>query len=145
MIFYRGAFRGRPYVRIQQIRRDDWIPSPDGAHTQQTARTLGPYELHDFFLYRFMRFGDVPARLLFLAEQAFADRYTREELLSVLRTFLRRFFAQQFKRNCMPDGPAIGSISLSPRGAWRMPSDASADLWLREVEEMERTMKRGEK
>lgn len=119
-------------------------PSPDGSHTQQTEHTLGPYELHDFFLYRFMRFGDVPARLLFLAEQAFADRYTREELLSVLRTFLRRFFAQQFKRNCMPDGPAIGSISLSPRGAWRMPSDASADLWLREVEEMERTMKEGE-
>lgn len=119
-------------------------PSPDGAHTQQTEHTLGPYELHDFFLYRFMRFGDVPARLLFLAEQAFAGRYTREELLSVLRTFLRRFFAQQFKRNCMPDGPAIGSISLSPRGGWTMPSDASADLWLREVEEMERTMKRGE-
>lgn len=120
-------------------------PSPDGSHTQQTEHTLGPYELHDFFLYRFMRFGDSPRRLLFLAEQAFADRYTREELLSVLHTFLRRFFAQQFKRNCMPDGPAIGSISLSPRGAWRMPSDASADLWLREVEELERTMKRGEK
>ena len=118
-------------------------PSPDGAHTQQTEHTLGPYELHDFFLYRFMRFGDAPARLLFLAEQAFADRYTREELLSVLRTFLRRFFAQQFKRNCMPDGPAIGSISLSPRGGWTMPSDASADLWLREVEELERTMKEG--
>ena len=119
-------------------------PSPDGSHTQQTEHTLGPYELHDFFLYRFMRFGDSPRRLLFLAEQAFADRYTREELLSVLRTFLRRFFAQQFKRNCMPDGPAIGSISLSPRGAWQMPSDASADLWLREVEEMERTPSGGE-
>ena len=119
-------------------------PSPDGSHTQQTEHTLGPYELHDFFLYRFMRFGDVPARLLFLAEQAFAGRYTREELLSVLRTFLRRFFAQQFKRNCMPDGPAIGSISLSPRGAWRMPSDASADLWLREVEELERSPSGGE-
>ena len=120
-------------------------PSPDGSHTQQTEHTLGPYELHDFFLYRFMRFGDVPARLLFLAEQAFAGRYTREELLSVLRTFLRRFFAQQFKRNCMPDGPAIGSISLSPRGAWQMPSDASSTLWLRAVEEMEKAMKEGEK
>lgn len=111
-------------------------PSPDGTHTQQTERTLGPYELHDFFLYRFMRFGEPPKRMLFLAEQAFGDRYTREELLSVLRTFLRRFFAQQFKRNCMPDGPAVGSVGLSPRGAWAMPSDASADLWLREVEEM---------
>lgn len=120
-------------------------PSPDGSHTQQTEHTLGPYELHDFFLYRFMRFGDAPARLLFLAEQAFAGRYTREELLSVLRTFFRRFFAQQFKRNCMPDGPAIGSISLSPRGAWRMPSDASADLWLREVEEMVKRETKSEK
>ena len=120
-------------------------PSPDGAHTQQTEHTLGPYELHDFFLYRFMRFGDSPRRLLFLAEQAFGGRYTREELLGVLRTFLRRFFAQQFKRNCMPDGPAIGSISLSPRGAWRMPSDASADLWLREVEELVKRETKSEK
>ncbi len=120
-------------------------PSPDGAHTQQTERTLGPYELHDFFLYRFMRFGDAPRRMLFLAEQAFGGRYTRVELLGVLRTFLRRFFAQQFKRNCMPDGPAIGSISLSPRGAWRMPSDASADLWLREVEEMVKQETKNEK
>ena len=120
-------------------------PSPDGAHTQQTEHTLGPYELHDFFLYRFMRFGDVPTRLLFLAEQAFAGRYTREELLSVLRTFLRRFFAQQFKRNCMPDGPTIGSISLSPRGGWTMPSDASADLWLREVEELVKQETKSEK
>ena len=120
-------------------------PAPDSAHTQQTERTLGPYELHDFFLYRFMRFGDSPRRLLFLAEQAFAGRYTREELLAVLRTFLRRFFAQQFKRNCMPDGPAIGSISLSPRGAWRMPSDASADLWLREVEELVKRETKSEK
>ena len=120
-------------------------PSPDGAHTQQTERTLGPYELHDFFLYRFMRFGDAPRRMLFLAEQAFGGRYTRVELLGVLRTFLRRFFAQQFKRNCMPDGPAIGSISLSPRGAWQMPSDASSALWLRAVEEMEKAMKEGEK
>ena len=120
-------------------------PSPDGAHTQQTERTLGPYELHDFFLYRFMRFGDAPRRMLFLAEQAFGGRYTRVELLGVLRTFLRRFFAQQFKRNCMPDGPAIGSISLSPRGAWQMPSDASSALWLCAVEEMERAIKEGEK
>ena len=120
-------------------------PAPDGSHTQQTEHTLGPYELHDFFLYRFMRFGDSPRRLLFLAEQAFAGRYTREELLAVLRTFLRRFFAQQFKRNCMPDGPAIGSISLSPRGAWTMPSDVSADLWLREVEELVKRETKSEK
>jgi NAD+ synthase (glutamine-hydrolysing) len=86
--------------------------------------------LHDFFLYHFLRFGSTPEKICYLAQIAFARRYSRETIRKWLHTFLRRFFAQQFKRSCLPDGPKVGSISLSPRGDWRMPSDASAALWL---------------
>jgi NAD+ synthase (glutamine-hydrolysing) len=92
---------------------------------------IGPYELLDFFLFHFLRYGSPPEKILFLAEQAkFHREYTPVELRQWLRLFLTRFFANQFKRSCLPDGPKVGSISLSPRGDWRMPSDAQAALWI---------------
>ena len=108
----------------------------EGNIAQKTEELVGPYELHDFFLYNFVRAGFRPAKIAFLAEQAFAGSYDRETIVKWLRVFFRRFFAQQFKRSAMPDGPKVGSVSLSPRGDWRMPSDASAALWLRELEEL---------
>ena len=106
----------------------------EGKIAQKTEDLVGSYELHDFFLYHFLRTGAGPAKILFLAEQAFAGRYDRATILCWLRTFIRRFFAQQFKRSAMPDGPKVGSTALSPRGDWRMPSDASAAMWLKELE-----------
>ncbi|MBR2113529.1 MAG: NAD(+) synthase [Prevotella sp.] len=103
---------------------------------QKTEDLVGPYELHDFFLYYMLRFGFSPAKIMLMAEKAFADNYDRETIKKWLTTFCRRFFAQQFKRSCLPDGPKVGSISLSPRGDWRMPSDASSALWLHECEEL---------
>ena len=108
----------------------------EGNIAQKTEDLVGPYELHDFFLYNFVRAGFRPAKIAFRAEQAFAGSYDRETIVKWLRVFFRRFFAQQFKRSAMPDGPKVGSVSLSPRGDWRMPSDASAALWLRELEEL---------
>ncbi|MDR2388813.1 MAG: NAD(+) synthase [Tannerellaceae bacterium] len=105
-------------------------PDRDDTIRQRTEDLVGPYELHDFFLYHFLRFGSTPEKMLYLAQKAFAHRYSREVLRKWLRIFLERFFAQQFKRSCLPDGPKVGSISLSPRGDWRMPSDASPALWL---------------
>ena len=102
----------------------------DGNIAQKTEDLVGPYELHDFFLYHFLRFGSTPEKICYLAEQAFEGRYDKETIKKWLHTFFRRFFNQQFKRNCLPDGPKVGSISLSPRGDWRMPSDASSSLWL---------------
>ena len=98
----------------------------NGDIAQKTENIVGPYELHDFFLYYMVRFGFSPAKIFFLAKNAFADTYTDEVIEKWLKTFLRRFFAQQFKRSCIPDGPKVGSINLSPRGDWRMPSDAIA-------------------
>jgi NAD+ synthase (glutamine-hydrolysing) len=106
----------------------------DGKIAQRTEHLVGPYELHDFFLYRMLRYGDTPKRILFMAEQAFASIYPATEILKWLKVFYKRFFAQQFKRSCMPDGPKVGSINLSPRGDWRMPSDAVAAIWLNELE-----------
>ena len=103
---------------------------------QKTEDLVGPYELHDFFLYYFMRFGFRPAKIFLLAQQAFGDKYNRETIQKWLKTFCRRFFSQQFKRSCLPDGPKFGSISLSPRGDWRMPSDACSALWLKECDEL---------
>ncbi len=103
---------------------------------QKTEDLVGPYELHDFFLYYFLRFGFRPAKIFLLAKQAFGDKYDRDIILKWLKTFCRRFFSQQFKRSCLPDGPKVGSISLSPRGDWRMPSDASSALWLKECDEL---------
>ena len=106
----------------------------DGSIRQKTEDIIGPYEVHDFFLYHFLKYGAPPAKMLFLAEHAFAGVFSKEQLAMWLKTFLRRFFSQQFKRSCMPDGPKVGSISLSPRGDWRMPSDASAALWFESLE-----------
>jgi NAD+ synthase (glutamine-hydrolysing) len=110
-------------------------PGTDGAIAQRTEEILGPYELHDFFLHGLVRLGAGPRKLLFLAEHAFEGRYGREELRRVLRTFITRFFANQFKRSALPDGPKVGSVSLSPRGDWRMPSDARPDAWLKALDE----------
>ncbi len=105
-----------------------------GNIAQKTEDLVGPYELHDFFLYYMMRYGFSPTKIMLLAEQAFGKSYDRETIKKWLTTFCRRFFNQQFKRSCLPDGPKVGSISLSPRGDWRMPSDASSALWLQECE-----------
>lgn len=105
-------------------------PDKEGNIQQKTEEELGPYEVHDFFLYHFLRFRTQPKKLLFMARRAFADTYTDEQLTRWLKLFLRRFFANQFKRSCLPDGPKVGSVSLSPRGDWRMPSDADCTDWM---------------
>ena len=109
-----------------------------GEIAQKTEDLVGPYELHDFLLYHFIRRGASPRKLLFLAEQAFAGRYSREVILHWMEVFFRRFFSQQFKRSALPDGPKVGSVSLSPRGDWRMPSDASAAVWMTEIETLKK-------
>ena len=108
----------------------------EGNIKQKTEDLVGPYELHDFFLYYFMRFGFRPTKIFLLAQTAFGNAYDRETIKHWLTTFCRRFFSQQFKRSCLPDGPKVGSISLSPRGDWRMPSDACCALWLKECNEL---------
>jgi len=106
------------------------LPATAGEISQKTEDIIGPYELHDFFLYHFIKYGATPDKILYLARHAFHAVYSDELIHKTLNTFIRRFFAQQFKRNCMPDGPKAGSISLSPRGDWRMPSEATAKEWL---------------
>lgn len=109
-------------------------PDKDGKIAQKTEAAIGPYELHDFFLYCVLRMGACPQKILFLAEKAFEGQYSRETIGKWLKLFYRRFFTQQFKRSCMPDGPKVGSVSLSPRGDWRMPSDADSTAWLEKFE-----------
>ena len=109
-------------------------PSQTGQISQKTEDVLGPYEVHDFFLFYMQSWGAGPAKLLFLARQAFKGQYSPEQLKKWLVVFFKRFFSQQFKRSCMPDGPKVGTVSLSPRGDWKMPSDASVELWLAELE-----------
>ena len=106
----------------------------DGSIAQKTEDLVGPYELHDFFLYYFLRFGFPPRKVYRLAKYAFSGEYDGDTIKKWLRVFVRRFFSQQFKRSCVPDGPKIGSVSLSPRGDWRMPSDAVAALWIEQAE-----------
>ena len=103
---------------------------------QKTEDLVGPYELHDFFLYHFMRSRFRPSKIFYLATKAFGGSYDEETIKKWMKTFFRRFFSQQFKRSCLPDGPKVGSIALSPRGDWRMPSDASAALWLKECDDL---------
>ncbi len=105
----------------------------NGDIAQKTEEFVGPYELHDFFLYNFVREGYSPAKILFLAEIAFRGDYDTFIINRWLKVFVKRFFSQQFKRSAMPDGVKVGSVTLSPRGDWRMPSDAASDLWLTEV------------
>lgn len=111
-------------------------PDSNGQIAQKTEDIIGKYEINDFYLYSFLRRGDSPKKALFLAERAFAGEYSREQLRDALVNFYKRFFAQQFKRNCMPDGVKVGSVCLSPRGDWRMPSDAEAALWLKQLEKL---------
>lgn len=113
------------------------IPGDEkGNINQKTEDLVGPYELHDFYLYYFLRFGFSPRKIFFLAQHAFKGMYDDATIKKWLSTFFRRFFNQQFKRSCLPDGPKVGSVSLSPRGDWRMPSDAVSRLWLKECEEL---------
>ena len=114
------------------------LPPKDGEIEQKTEDIVGPYELHDFFLYYMMRFGFSPKKIMRLATIAFDGSYKKEEILKWEKVFYKRFFSQQFKRSALPDGPKVGSVSLSPRGDWRMPSDAVSALWISEIEELEK-------
>ncbi len=130
---------------IQKVLRDvldtpvspELLPPENGEISQKTEDLVGPYELHDFFLYYMMRFGYRPGKLFRIALLTFEEAYGRDVILKWLKVFYRRFFSQQFKRSCLPDGPRVGSVSLSPRGDLRMPSDACAALWLEELEGLE--------
>lgn len=113
------------------------LPAVKGEISQRTEDLVGPYELHDFFLYYIIRWGFAPGKVFRLAQHALGRKYSREVILKWLKSFYRRFFTQQFKRNCLPDGPKIGTVSLSPRGDWRMPSDAQAAVWLAEAEALQ--------
>ncbi len=113
------------------------LPPKDGKIAQKTEDLVGPYELHDFFLYYFLRFGYEPAKIYRLAQYAFASEYGDEIIYKWLSTFCRRFFTQQFKRSCLPDGPKVGTVALSPRGDWRMPSDACVASWLKDLEDIQ--------
>ena len=110
------------------------LPAVQGKISQKTEDLVGPYELHDFFLYYMLRWGFSPAKIYRLAVYALGKQYSREVILKWLKTFYRRFFSQQFKRNCVPDGPKVGSVAFSPRGDWRMPSDAKMNLWQVELD-----------
>ncbi|CDF43706.1 putative uncharacterized protein [Roseburia sp. CAG:182] len=113
------------------------LPPEDGKIAQKTEDIVGPYELHDFYLYYILRFGYTPSKIYRLAKIAFDGVYEKETILKWLKTFYRRFFAQQFKRSCLPDGPKVGTVAVSPRGDLRMPSDAAAAAWQRELEALE--------
>lgn len=117
------------------------LPADDkGEIAQITEDVVGPYLLHDFFLYHVLRFGFSPSKIYFLACHTFADEFSNKVIIRWMKVFFRRFFSQQFKRSCLPDGVKVGSVNLSPRGDWRMPSDASAALWMRQLEELEKEM-----
>ena len=113
------------------------LPAIQGEISQRTEDLVGPYELHDFFLYYMLRWGFPPRKIYRLAVYALGKTYSRDVILKWLKTFYRRFFSQQFKRSCLPDGPKVGTVALSPRGDWRMPSDASAALWMAELETLQ--------
>ncbi len=112
-------------------------PDENGEIAQKTEDVVGPYELHDFFLYYMVRFGFAPSKIYYLAKLAFKGKYENAVIKKWLVIFIKRFFSQQFKRSCLPDGPKVGSVTLSPRGDWRMPSDASAKVWLADIENQE--------
>ena len=112
------------------------LPPVDGVIAQKTEDLVGPYELHDFFLYYILRFGFAPDKIYRIAKLSFAGQYDDETILKWLRTFYRRFFSQQFKRSCLPDGPKVGSVGVSPRGDLQMPSDACARIWLEQIEKL---------
>ncbi len=143
LIRYLVEWAAEHYPQISDILADilatpvspELLPPSEGEISQKTEDLLGPYELHDFFLYHMVKSGASARKILFLAQSAFGSGYTKEEVEKYLKLFLRRFFSQQYKRSCMPDGPKIGTIALSPRGDWRMPSDAEAAEWIKDLEE----------
>jgi len=141
MVAYAAALLGDTIVPVAQDILDtpvspELIPGENGEIAQKTEETLGAYELHDFFLWHMMDSGASPEKIFALALQAFDGMYSREAILSALRTFIRRFFTQQFKRSAMPDGPQVTPVSLSPRGSWHMPSDVQMTLWMDEVNQL---------
>ena len=111
-------------------------PDENGTISQKTEDIVGSYELHDFFMYYMLRWGFSPSKIFRIACKAFEDTYPKEIILKWLKTFIRRFFSQQFKRSCLPDAPKVGTVTLSPRGDWRMPSDATANIWLKELDKI---------
>ena len=119
---------------IHLLKRPELLPPVEGKIAQKTEDLVGPYELHDFFLYYMLRCGFPPAKIYGIARMSFAGQYEDEVILKWLKTFYRRFFSQQFKRSCLPDGPKVGSVALSPRGDLRMPSDACVGVWMQELE-----------
>ena len=131
-------------TRLEEILMDvldtpvspELLPQENDQIVQKTEDIVGPYELHDFFLYHVVRFGDHPKKLLRKTKLAFKDKYSDEIIKKWMRKFYWRFFTQQFKRSCIPDGPKVGSVSLSPRGDWRMPSDANVSMWIKEIDEL---------
>ena len=139
LVAYEAERRGGSTERILRDILDtpispELLPSDGKTITQITEDKVGPYDLHDFFLFCFSRYAFPPEKTMRLAERAFCGKYEKETIKKWLVVFLRRFFSQQFKRSCVPDGVKIGSVSLSPRADWRMPSDASAAEWLSSVE-----------
>ena len=114
------------------------LPPKEGEIAQKTEDLVGPYELHDFYLYYVLRFGYEPSKIYRIAKKAFAGSYDDETILKWLKKFYWRFFSQQFKRSCLPDGPKVGTVALSPRGDWRMPSDACAAVWISDLERIEK-------
>ncbi len=141
-----GYFAGTGDEKTRELLEDildtpvspELLPPDNGDISQKTENIVGPYELHDFFLYNMVRCGFGPRKILYLAKTAFKNKYGEDEIEKWLGIFIKRFFSQQFKRSCLPDGPKVGSVSLSPRGDWRMPSDASAKSWLDELDSKER-------
>ncbi len=136
---FEGAIRKTLLDVVATVISPELLPLAEGGDViHATEKMIGPYELHDFFLYHFLRFGSPPAKILYLATQAeFSRQYDPGEIREWLTVFLRRFFASQYKRTCLPDGPKVGSVSLSPRGDWRMPSDACVAGWLRSLETLQ--------
>jgi NAD+ synthase (glutamine-hydrolysing) len=109
-------------------------------NNQETEKIIGPYQLHDFFLYYGIRFALSPRKIFLLANFAFENYFSKEEIINTMEVFYKRFFANQFKRSCFPDGVKIGTVALSPRGDWRMPSDASVDIWIKEIEDIKNSL-----
>ncbi len=132
--FYKGDNRISKIIDdiLERPISPELLPHQNDKIVQKTEDIIGPYELHDFFLYHFIKYGATPKKILFLAEIAFRDIYSRETVKKWLKLFIKRFFTQQFKRSCMPDGPKVGTISLSPRADWRMASDSDFEVWLKD-------------
>ena len=143
LIRYLVGWTAEVYPDISDVLHDilatpvspELLPPKDDEIAQKTEEVVGPYELHDFFLYHMIKSGASPRKIVFLAKTAFKGKYDETAIRGWLRIFLYRFFGQQFKRSCMPDGPKVGTIALSPRGDWRMPSDAKVAAWIKDLEE----------